>query len=313
MTAVVLESEIGSEYDDSPTGYEFPSRYLRFFERASDGGPLFAVIYEPRGENGRGRMAYVALAEIVGTPEPGSRLSKSGAQLWRVNYRTSAEPFATPVSREWLGRPIETWLRDFDRGRQRNVATVGRAVRLLSDEDLQTILTLAGTPAPQPSTYPTVEDEREASTIARERTELLVNTFIREASFRRDVLEAYENRCAITGLGIGLVAPTKSKRLLDAAHIRPVVAGGPDRVANGLPMTPTVHRMFDAGLIAVQYADDIPRLRLSARLESSMIAVPDREMTLGLRDELPLLTPRSKASWPHRDYLQFHFEQVFQK
>jgi len=52
----VLESGFGSQYEDGPDSYEFQSRYLRFFEPLTRGEPLFAVIYEPRGET-RGRIA----------------------------------------------------------------------------------------------------------------------------------------------------------------------------------------------------------------------------------------------------------------
>jgi hypothetical protein len=39
VRAVVLDSFLGSRYEDSPTGYEFPARYLKYFEplRALEG------------------------------------------------------------------------------------------------------------------------------------------------------------------------------------------------------------------------------------------------------------------------------------
>lgn len=310
MPAVVLESEIGSEYEDSPTSYEFPARYLRFFDRHGDSGPLIAVVYEPRGDAGRGRMAYVGMAEIVGDPEPTGRKNRSSAALWRVNYRNPVETFANPVPREWLGEPVETWLREVPRGRDRNVATFGRAVRALSDADLERILTLAGAEPLVASEYRFAQGKAVVAT--RERAEALVSSFVRAASFRREVLVAYQYRCAVTGLGIGAVAPTKSRMLLDAAHIRPVQLGGPDQVANGLPLTPTVHRLFDAGLLSVEYSEGRPRLRLSSRLEPSMTRVVERGVDLALQEDMPLLVPASVGLWPHPDYLRFHRERVFQ-
>jgi putative restriction endonuclease len=310
LTAVVLESELGSEYDDSPDSYEFPARYLKHFNHAAN-EPLIAIIYEPRGESGAGQMAYVALAEVVGDPEPTGRANRAGAALWRVKYRRPAEPFPQIVPREWLGEPVEAWLRPLPRGRQRNVATVGRAVRSLTAEDLERILMLAGVGIPDVAPYPESPIHGESVIATRERADLLVHAFVRAASFRTQVLEAYDYRCAITGLGIGSIAPTKSRRLLDAAHIRPVLDGGPDAVGNGLPMTPTVHRFFDAGLITVAYVDGTPRLKLSSRLEPAMIEVGDRAVALGLRANVPLLAPNKASSWPHPDYLRFHEAQIF--
>jgi putative restriction endonuclease len=50
-------------------------------------------------------------------------------------------------------------------------------------------------------------------------------------------------------------------RLVDAAHILPVGApGSTDTVRNGLALSPTYHRAFDAGLI---YLDENSNMRLN--------------------------------------------------
>ena len=55
------------------------------------------------------------------------------------------------------------------------------------------------------------------------------------------MLFAYGNRCAVTRIQL---------KLIDAAHILPVGArGSTDAVTNGLALSPTYHRAFDAGLI----------------------------------------------------------------
>ena len=68
MYCVVLDSHVGSEYNDSPAGYEFPSRYLAVLEPLQRSEPVFAVIYEPRGRDGSGRMGYVGWATISQPP-----------------------------------------------------------------------------------------------------------------------------------------------------------------------------------------------------------------------------------------------------
>jgi putative restriction endonuclease len=81
---------------------------------------------------------------------------------------------------------------------------------------------------------------------------LEVSRLTRLASFRQQVLFAYGNRCAVTRLQL---------RLVDAAHILPVGAqGSADHVTNGIAISPTYHRAFDAGLI---YLDDRHNMHLN--------------------------------------------------
>ena len=64
----------------------------------------------------------------------------------------------------------------------------------------------------------------------------------RSSSFKKQVLTAYENRCAVT---------RRQLKLVDAAHILPVKAGPDsiDHIRNGIALSPTYHRAFDNGLI----------------------------------------------------------------
>ena len=76
----------------------------------------------------------------------------------------------------------------------------------------------------------------------------------RSSRFRRQVLTAYENRCAVT---------RQQLRVVEAAHILPVKAGtrSIDDVCNGIALSPTYHRAFDNGLI---YLDEDMMMRLNA-------------------------------------------------
>lgn len=68
-----------------------------------------------------------------------------------------------------------------------------------------------------------------------------VSRLSRDARFKQQVLFAYGNRCAVTRVQL---------KLVDAAHILPVGApGSNDLVRNGVALSPTYHRAFDAGLI----------------------------------------------------------------
>lgn len=311
MAAVVLESSLGSQYEDSPSAYEFPSQYLGQFP-APWIDPVYAVLYEPRGDDGRGRMKYVAWAQISGPPTPSGRTTAAGRPLYLVHYTAPAVAFDNPVPREIFGEPVETWLAGRPRGRARNVATFGRAIRTLIDGDFQRILTLGGAAILEATPYPIGEDHATPLTVVRERSEILVSILRRNAQFRRVVISAYEERCAVSGFGLGQIPLSKATGLLDAAHIRPVAHDGPDALSNGLPLTPTLHRLFDAGLFTVAYAGGVPEVRVSPRLEQSMITSPDKSFRLELRNGLQLALPRETSSRPNRDQLRFHQRRVFQ-
>ena len=63
----------------------------------------------------------------------------------------------------------------------------------------------------------------------------------RDANFKKTVMSAYENPCAITRMQL---------RLVDAAHILPVAVDiSNDHVTNGVALSPTFHRAYDGCLI----------------------------------------------------------------
>lgn len=93
----------------------------------------------------------------------------------------------------------------------------------------------------------------------------------RSSTFKKQVLNAYDYRCAVT---------RRQLKLVDAAHILPVKAGEQsiDNVRNGIALSPTYHRAFDNGLIFLDdnmvmrlnqsTAEDLYRLGLDSGIES---------------------------------------------
>ncbi len=117
-----------------------------------------------------------------------------------------------------------------------------------------------------------------------ERKRIVANVakWTRSAGFRKQVLTAYDNRCAVTRLQLGLV---------EAAHILPVHdQGSTDLVTNGIALSPTYHRAFDHGLV---YLDENFVMRLNenerSRLESHGLTGGLRrfEESLGVQIHLP--------------------------
>src|SRR5438552_5363972 len=230
MRAVVLESSVGSSYADSPTSYEFPPQYLRHFTPLVQGEPMVAVIYEPRGDSNLGRMAYVGWVQLSGAPGLSGRQNARGQGLYRVSYADRYREFDRVVPREATGEPIETWLRALPRGRQRNVATFGNAVRPLTQADLELILSLGFPNGVERALIDPGETRQIAEAITiDERARRLISAVAREARFRDEVLSAYAHRCAVSGLAVG-ESPSRAYGLLDAAHIRPVGSKGADAI-----------------------------------------------------------------------------------
>ena len=105
-------------------------------------------------------------------------------------------------------------------------------------------------------------DDMEQIPADRQRVVQTVSRLSRDSSFRRKVIAAYDQRCAVTRMQL---------RLIDAAHILPVgVEGSNDEVANGLCLTPTYHRAYDRGLI---YLDEDLVMRINPQKEQELILV----------------------------------------
>jgi putative restriction endonuclease len=311
VTALILEVASVSQYPDGPTSYTFPERYVRLFAPLGEGHPMRAVIYEPRGDDAKGRMAYLGIARISQPPTLTGGKSKNGQRLWQVRYDGPAIPFDQAVPREVDGEPVEGLLRGMPHGIRRNQATRGRAVRVLSEDDFQRICLFGNVRTLDVTEYPVLDEHADPLIQIHERSERLVTAIERNAQFRTDVTDAYEKRCAVSGFSLGPVSPFVANRFLDAAHIRPVREDGPDVVANGLPLTPTLHRLFDAGMFTVMYEAGRPIVRVSPHLQTSMISGRDRRFELPLQDGLALITPADAKLWPSTDQVLYHQRRIF--
>lgn len=308
MAAVVLMSKPDSAYADTATSYEFPAQYLKWFEPLARGEPLIAIIYEPLAR-GSGRQAFVGWASITRQPRRSDRTGSDGRPLWEVVYDGWMHEFDTPVRRDISGQPIEGWLREVP-AEHRDIRTSGRSVRPLADDDLATILRFAGVPTP--TLYP-MRDEDAPNSFLAERTRHLVSTLERASSFREGVVQAYAFQCAITRFSAGVVPQGRVTSLIEAAHIRPVASSGPDSLSNGIAMTPTVHRMFDAGLFTLRSASDGGlQVHVSPALDPRMVSSPDGASKIELRDGVRLILPADRRAWPSVDQIQFHQRRVFQ-
>lgn len=310
MRFVLLTSKPDSPYADTATSYEYPTQYRRFFEPLQHGEEMLAIIYEPL-DDGRGRKAYVGWAALRQPPARSPRLAEKGAPLWEVRYVGRMQEFPNPVPRDYLGEPIERWLREV-LPVHRNVRTSGQSVRFLGDTEGRRILELGhAAQLTAPGDYAAASLEPDSDEGADLRTRRLVSAVERDARFREAVIGAYEFRCAVSGFGVGAIARGRSTRLIDAAHIRPVGHSGPDVVSNGLALTPTLHRLFDEGLFSLRWLGDRLEVVTSPHLEPTMIESPDGKFRLPLSTGLPLVLPGEPSFRPSRDQVRYHQRLIF--
>ena len=117
-----------------------------------------------------------------------------------------------------------------------------------------------------------------------------------QQAFQAVVLDAYGRRCAISG--------TTIRPVLQAAHIRPVTAGGEHRIDNGLLLRSDVHTMFDRGYLGV---DPRYRLQVSPRLRDEF----GNGEQFYARAGKVIALPGRRADRPQREFLEWHMDEVF--
>lgn len=295
MTKLVLMHKADSIYEDEPdVVYDFPRAYLK---AASEAVGDWIVYYEPVKAGPRGYFAVAKIDRVI--PKPGVE----GRFLAMIAPGTFL-PFDQNVPRLVEGRPLESALTEPD-GTPKKGGAIQRAVRRLPEPDFARIVNL-GLPQdleqieatryePQGATL-----NEGAQIFRRPVLERLTRRPYRDVAFRRKVREAYNYRCAMSGL---MLRNGGGRPEVQAAHIRPVKHQGSDSVRNGLALSGTLHWMFDRGLISV--ADDCQTILVSHN------KVPSDVVTRLLPQNGKLVRPVDERNTPHPENLRWHRENVF--
>jgi putative restriction endonuclease len=152
-----------------------------------------------------------------------------------------------------------------------------------------------------PGSHTGLEEEPELFQFeqTRTRSQFLSSRILRDRIFRQVVLRAYRERCAVTGLKL---VNGNGRAEVEAAHIQPVEANGPDIISNGLALSGTAHWMFDRGLIGA--ADDLTIL--ISRHVNDIDGI--RKL---INESGKILPPDNRRDWPHPHYLRWHRENCF--
>jgi len=236
-----------SNYDDVPSeSYQFPRKYLTRVQQCE--GDWIVYLEPSKVKDTKGYFAVAKVQEIISDPR------KSDMYLAVIEPGTYLD-FGDPVPFRDVENIVERGLLNDD-GRISGRAQA--AVRTLSNEDFARIIE-RGLGA-EDDILPRVGELTAANGFhdaqvhfqhmpARERVRQLTNRAVRDRNFGKNVLRAYGERCAISGLRM---INGGGRAEVEAAHIQPVVHNGPDIVSNGIALSGTVHWMFDRGLIGLE-------------------------------------------------------------
>jgi putative restriction endonuclease len=293
----VFDTRPGSGYDDDiQTRYHFPDRYLDDARKAIGDW----VVYRATRRGG-GRIGYFAAARLVGIDADTAREGHSYARL------TDFLPFDSVIP---LERPAGFYERQLEFVPKKSLigrALHGRSVRTISDPEFGDIVRagLRETLAPGNATRLELDPAHvDLSTLAlvnasekeqeRKAVQILTNRKIRDASFRRQVCDAYDNTCAVTRL---CMINGGGRAEVQAAHILPVADDGPDIVQNGLALSATAHWLFDRHLISL--TDDYGLLVSHNRVPSELR--PLFQNQLGR-----IHLPKDEVHWPRLRYVRQH-------
>jgi len=288
-----------SIYEDTPAErYQFPRQYLKAAQACVGD---WIVYYEPRKVvDTKGYYAVAKVERVI--PDP----STPSMYLALIEPGSYLE-FTTPVPFADKSGPVELGVLN-EAGRISGRAQL--AVRGLSPSDFNRIVDagLADDKQLLPRTdvlsaEQLVREEPEQFLFdeVRARVATIVSRVVRDRVFRRNVLRVYDERCAVTGLKL---INGGGRAEVEAAHIRPVEANGPDSVSNGLALSGTAHWMFDRGLISL--SDDLEIL------VSRQVNDPDGVRALINRSGRAL-GPQRAVERPHPHFLRWHREHRFKQ
>jgi putative restriction endonuclease len=297
VTFGVFMHRTDSIYEDIPSErYQFPRQYL---ERAKSCIGDWVVYLEPtKVRHSKGYFAIAQVQDVISDP---SRSDMHLATIAPGTYLEFGEPVALRDGGEYLERGLLN-----NEGRLSGRAQA--AIRPISPSDFARIVERGlgrdEDILPRTDTVSAQFDDQRAEFLnpaARLRSQVLMNRAVRDRNFRRSVLRAYGERCAVTGLRL---INGGGRAEVEAAHIRPVEASGPDIVSNGIALSGTVHWMFDRGLLG--FGDD---LEICVSRQAN-----DTESIRGLINPTGrLIVPKALNERPRQEFVRWHRENCFKQ
>ncbi|MGQ3380767.1 HNH endonuclease [Priestia endophytica] len=112
-----------------------------------------------------------------------------------------------------------------------------------------------------------------------------------QSKFRNEILDAYGNKCAISG--------ESCNEVLEAAHIQPYINEESNHIQNGICLRTDIHQLFDAGLISIDVNNMVI---VSTKLSSNYYNSFNRRK---------IKIPINVKNRPSREALAFHLASIF--
>lgn len=296
----VFDTRPLTEYDDD-TGlrYHFPNRYLAEAEQTRND---WIIYREPR--RGGGRQGYVAVARVAriepSSSDPGSSYA----------YVSNYLEFDRPVPLHSGVQYYESGLNLLPGPSRVGAALRGNSIRTIPEENFGAIVRAGlartlhkenphrlehGNSAADQAFQAFVEAAPEVQ--ERRIAQMLVNRPLRDWAFRRSVVTAYKETCAVTGLRL---VNGGGRAEVQAAHIRAVEHDGPDIIQNGIALSATCHWLFDRHLISL--TNDYGLLVAHNR-------IPGEFQNLFSNQLKRIHLPDDEQLWPQPVYIEWHREK----
>ena len=300
MANAVFTTKLSPSYDDVPEErYHFPKRYLATAQTTVGD---WIVYYEPRRANAvdnrtGGRQRYFAMARVAAVVPDFIKTDHFHALIEPGSYIN----FVSPVPFQIGGDYFESRARREDGGTSKG--WFGWSVRPIPSKEFERIVQSGMAMQLRPYERPDVPAYGFAEDAApyeaeRQIIEQTISRPYRDQAFRRVVRDAYDNRCAISGLRL---LNGGGRPEVQAAHIKAVEDRGPDSFRNGLALSGTFHWLFDRGLISVD--KDFKILRAKGQIPEELLPLFPRDGMLRLPDDQRL--------WPHDQFMSHHRENRF--
>lgn len=197
-----------------------------------------------------------------------------------------AAPFFFP-EKLWIEAPLD-WSQNLVRGKNYSTDTAEGAVLF---EQVRERLNDVATTFRRPEK---IEEEKE-----RYGKEFLARARLGQGAFRVLVTDAYERRCAVTG--------EKTLPVLEAAHIRPFSASGPNSLNNGILLRSDFHILFDKGYLTI--SPDL-RIEISKRIKEEWF---NGRVYYSLHGSTLRNIPKHPGDRPLRAFLDWHNQNVYQE
>lgn len=124
---------------------------------------------------------------------------------------------------------------------------------------------------------------------------------IRDPKFRREVMQAYQYRCAVCNFDVRMGSRTIC---LEAAHIKWHSAGGPDSINNGICLCTLHHKLFDLGAFTFNTSR---QLMVSERA----VGTDGFKEWLGRFHGEEVTKPIRAVYEPSVEYIAWNIDQVF--